>query len=135
MEALPHRPYPRCCLQYSVHFQPKGMSVIRAPDSHCLSCFSCSRSYADSRASRLVDPTYVYPLVMIVIPYPILTENRRQRPVNCFALKFTCADLSLVSALDATGARSTGRMHACFCQRRCNTLSRISRLYALNMTV
>jgi len=37
--------------------QPKGMSVIRAPDSQCFFCFTCSYSCADHRASLLADPT------------------------------------------------------------------------------
>jgi hypothetical protein len=40
----------------------------------------------------------------------------------------------LVSALNVTGARSVGQIPACFYQRRCNSLSRISRLYASNTT-
>ena len=52
--------------------QPEGTSVIRAPDSQCFYFFASSYYCSDLRASLLVDPTYVYlPLVVIVIPYPI----------------------------------------------------------------
>jgi hypothetical protein len=69
--------------------QPRDTSVIRAPDSQCFCYFTCYCSYTDPSASLLVDPTYVYLPVMITIPYPILTENRRQRPVKIFTLKLS----------------------------------------------
>jgi hypothetical protein len=69
--------------------QPRGTRIIRAPDSQCFCYFTCYYDYTDPSASLLADPTYVYVSVMIVIPYPILTENHRQRPVKVFTFNLS----------------------------------------------